>query len=139
MPCFFKLPEAICIPHPYLSSISRTSNVASLLPCFHHPNSFSKSSLLPPSSTFTDPFGYILTLWQLRMLSLCKGWLLSKVNSVFNLNSPLPHDITYSQFLENRKWTSLPEGCYFLSTLTPLILTIISLNSWRKLRHRKLL
>lgn len=39
--------------------------------------------------------------------------LISNVNTIFNLNPPLPHDITYLQVFGIRSWTSLEEGDLF--------------------------
>lgn len=58
----------------------------------HHPD-----SLLPPSSTFKDPYDYTGPT-QVIQDNLFKSQLISKVKSVFNSNSPLPCDLAHPQY-----------------------------------------
>ena len=62
-------------------------------------------TLLPASSTFKVALPWHWPRYSSVILLYIQ--LIGNLNSICNLNSPLPCNITYLQVLENRTWTSL--------------------------------
>lgn len=82
------------------STIFKASNIAFLWLCVCHHMSFSDSPLLLPSFIFNDPGDYIGSNNKNKLP--ISNLLISSLNSICNLNSPLPCKVTCSQVLQLR-------------------------------------